>query len=208
LSTLDPGGSSAELIAGLWWGMLLGAALITLFVLILLAVAWRRKTGTGPGERVWIYGLGLGFTMSVLVVLVGYGFWVGERIVTRDDGAFRVSAHARQWVWEFTQPGPDGAPIVTQDILYIPAGRPFDIEITSGDVIHSFWVPQLGGKMDAVPGHTNVARLTADAPGIHEGLCAEFCGIGHSVMRFSVVVYEEGDFPDLDDTAAEIGGAP
>ncbi len=208
LSTLDPAGASAGLIAGLWWVMLLGAALITTFVFALLLLAWWRKPAVGPDERVWTMGLGVGFTLTVLVGLVGYGFWVGERIVARDDGALRVSAHARQWEWEFTQPGPDGAPLVTQDVLYIPAGRPFDIEITSSDVIHSFWVPRLGGKMDAVPGRTNVARLMADAPGIHEGLCAEFCGIGHSVMRFTVVVYEEGAFPDLSEIAAETGEQP
>ncbi|RGP37459.1 cytochrome c oxidase subunit II [Pseudotabrizicola alkalilacus] len=197
LSTLDPAGPSASLVAGLWWAMLIGAGLITAFVLILLAVAWRRPEGKGADERVWTLGLGVGFVMTVLVALVGYGFWVGERILPRDDGAVRVTAEARQWGWTFTQPGPDGALLETRDVLYVPAGVPFDIEITATDVIHSFWVPRLGGKMDAVPGRVNVARLMADAPGEHEGLCAEFCGIGHSVMRFTVVVYEPGAFPDL-----------
>ena len=181
--------------------MLIGAGLITCFVMILLAVAWKKNHQDRMAERVWTMGLGVGFTASVLTGLLGYGLWVGERILSREDGALRVTAHARQWGWEFTQPGPDGAPLVTQDVLYVPAQRPFDIEITSSDVIHSFWVPRLGGKMDAVPGRINVARLQADAAGVHEGLCAEFCGIGHSVMRFSVVVYDMGDFPELGSTA-------
>lgn len=204
MSTLDPAGPSASLVAGLWWAMLIGAGLITAFVLILLAVAWRRPEGKGADERVWTLGLGVGFVMTVLVALVGYGFWVGERILPRDDGTVRVAAEARQWGWTFTQPGPDGAPVQTQNVLYVPAGVTFDIEITATDVIHSFWVPRLGGKMDAVPGRVNVARLMADAPGEHEGLCAEFCGIGHSVMRFTVVVYAPGAFPDL--TSRESGG--
>lgn len=208
LSTLDPAGPSAGLVAGLWWAMLAGAALITAFVLMLVVIAWHRPGGDGAGERVWTMGLGVGFTMSVLVVLVGYGLWVGERLLPRDDGTLRVSAIGRQWGWEFTQPGPDGVPITTQDVLYVPAGRPFDIEITSTDVIHSFWVPRLGGKMDAIPGRVNVARLTADAPGVHEGLCAEFCGIGHSVMRFTVIVYAPGDFPDIPTTATKPPGQP
>ena len=74
--------------------------------------------------------------------------------------------------------------------LAAAATQPFDIVLTSPDVIHSFWVPQLGGKMDAIPGHRNIHRLMADAPGIHEGLCAEFCGLGHAAMRFEVVVYD------------------
>lgn len=204
LSTLDPAGPSASLVAGLWWAMLIGAGMITGFVLILLAVAWRRPGGTGTDERVWTLGLGVGFVMSVLVALVGYGFWVGERILPREDGTVRVKAEARQWGWVFTQPGPDGEPLLTHDVLYVPAGVPFDIEITATDVIHSFWVPRLGGKMDAVPGRTNVARLTADVAGEHEGLCAEFCGVGHSFMRFTVVAYEAGAFPDLE--LAQTGG--
>lgn len=185
--------------------MLIGAGLITAFVLILLAVAWRRPEGKGADERVWTLGLGIGFVMTVLVALVGYGFWVGERILPRADGAVRVTADARQWGWAFTQPGPDGALLETQEVLYVPAGVPFDIEITATDVIHSFWVPRLGGKMDAVPGRVNVARLLADRPGEYEGLCAEFCGLGHSFMRFRVIVYEPGAFPDL--SASEAGGA-
>lgn len=192
------------MIAGLWWAMLIGAALITGFVLILLGVAWRRPGGDGADERVWTLGLGVGFVMTVLVALVGYGFWVGERILPRDDGALQVTAEAQQWRWVFTQPGPDGAPITTLDVLYVPAGVPFDIGITATDVIHSFWVPRLGGKMDAVPGRVNVARLMADEPGEFEGLCAEFCGVGHTFMRFSVVVYEPGAFPDP--SLSEAGG--
>ncbi|WP_210402107.1 cytochrome c oxidase subunit II [Pseudotabrizicola formosa] len=185
------------MVAGLWWAMLIGSAIITGLVLLLLTLAWRSGPNRTGNERLWIWGLGVGFTMSVLVVLVAYGVWVGERILARADGALRVAAHAQQWGWEFTQPGPDGTAIVTQGVLYVPAGRPFDIEITSSDVIHSFWVPRLGGKMDAVPGRVNLARLQADVPEVLEGLCAEFCGVGHSAMRFSVVVYPEGDFPDL-----------
>lgn len=202
LSTLDPAGPSAGLVADLWWIMLIGAGLITAFVLILLVLAWRRPAQTAPesAERFWTLGLGVGFTLSVLVVLVGYGLWVGERLLTRDDGAFRVTAHAQQWGWEFTQPGPDTTPITTTGVLYVPAGQPFDIDITSSDVIHSFWVPRLGGKLDAVPGRINRARLSADAPGSYEGLCAEFCGLGHTTMRFNVVVYPAGNFPDLPDS--------
>ncbi len=172
----------------LWWAMLAGAAVITALVLALAGLAlWRGPRPTG--ERGWTIWWGLGFPMSVLAVLLGFALWAGERMITRDDGALQVEAEAYNWGWRFTQPGPDG-PVVTEGILYVPAGQPFDIVLTSPDVIHSFWVPQLGGKMDAIPGHRNIHRLMADAPGIHEGLCAEFCGLGHAAMRFEVVVYD------------------
>ena len=126
---------------------------------------------------------------ALRAVLLGFALWAGERMIARNDGALQVQAEAHQWGWRFVQPGPAG-PVATEGVLYVPAGQPFDIVLTSRDVIHSFWVPQLGGKMDAIPGHRNIHRLQADAPGRHEGLCAEFCGLGHAAMRFEVVVYD------------------
>ena len=196
LSTLAPAGPAASQIARLWWVMLGGAGLITVLV---LALAWIALRG-GPratAERPWTIWWGLAFPLAVLAVLVGFALWIGEGMIARDDGAHRVQAEAYQWGWSFVQPGPDG-PVRTEGVLYVPAGRPFDIVLTSRDVIHSFWVPQLGGKMDAIPGHRNVHRLQADAPGRYEGLCAEFCGLGHAAMRFEVVVYDPaGPPPDL-----------
>lgn len=182
--------------------MLAGAGLISLLVWVMVWLAIRR--GARPqNERRWIMGWGLGFSLSVLALVLGFALWIGERMLARDDGAVQVSAQAYQWGWTFTQPGPDG-PVETRGALYVPAGQPFDVEITATDVIHSFWVPQLGGKMDAIPGHVNRHRLTADAPGVYEGLCAEFCGLGHSDMRFVVVAYDPaGPLPDFADEATE-----
>lgn len=197
LSTLQPSGPAARDAALLWWAMLLGSVVITALVMVMLVMAIRNR-GADSSERVWIWGWGLGFTLTVLVVLLGFSLWIGERMLARTDGALRVEAHASQWEWHFTQPGPDGQPITTRDVLFVPAGTHFDVLITAGDVIHSFWVPQLGGKMDAIPGHQNLHRLRADLPGIYEGLCAEFCGTGHSFMRFEVVAYDpQGPFPDM-----------
>ena len=105
-----------------------------------------------------------------------------------------IEAEARQWSWTFRYADhPDLPP--EENGIAIPVGQPVEFRLTSADVIHSFWVPQLGGKMDAIPGHRNVHRLMADVPGTHEGLCAEFCGIGHAAMRFEVVVYDPADPP-------------
>lgn len=201
LSTLSPAGPIASEIARLWWVMLIGAGLITVLVMVLLSLALlRNKTGEDPGrsERRWIYGWGLGFTLTGLTLLLGFALWTGERMLARDDGTPTVQAHASQWTWNFVQPGPDGAPVATRGVLYVPAGRPFDVQITSTDVIHGFWVPQLGGKMDAIPGHPNLHRLMATTPGRYEGQCAEFCGRGHAFMRFEVVAYDPaGPMPDF-----------
>lgn len=191
LSTLAPAGPVAREIAGLWWAMLTGAGVLTGLVLVLLALSFGRPRSVAP--RLWTHGLGLGLSALVLVPLLGAALWVGERILPRADGAPEVAVHAEQWHWTFTHPGPDG-PVALRDRLILPAGRPVDMRITSGDVIHSFWVPRLGGKMDAIPGRANVIRVEADAPGRLIGQCAEFCGLGHAAMRFEVEVVAEADW--------------
>ena len=99
--------------------------------------------------------------------------------------ALRVKVVGHQWWWEFQYPD---LGVVTATDLHIPAGRPVSLEIASVDVIHSFWVPPLGGKRDAIPGGTTRIVLTADAPGDYYGQCAEFCGASHANMRHRAVV--------------------
>jgi cytochrome c oxidase subunit II len=206
LSALDPDGPIASEVALLWWIMLAGSGVLTLFVLVLLWIAMRsprRETS----ERIWIHGLGVGFALVVLTALLVYGLIVGERILPRDDGAVHVRAQGEMWRWSFLQPGPDGTTVATRDTLYLPANARINVEITSEDVIHSFWVPRLGGKMDAMPGRVNVQRLVTVGPGTYDGVCTEFCGLGHTFMRFQVVVYDPDEpFPEIppDELAEEI----
>lgn len=173
-----------------------GAVLITLLVLGLIWRGFSRQGVTPPGETFWIKGMGLGFSFAVLVAVVGAGIWLGERIQARPgDDVVRVEAIARQWSWRFRQPGPDGAMIETETRLHIPAGTPIDVVIRSEDVIHAFWVPQLAGKMDALPGRDNILRIEASAPGLYHGRSAEFSGIGYAGMRFEVLAYDPSDPP-------------
>jgi cytochrome c oxidase subunit 2 len=99
--------------------------------------------------------------------------------------ALRVKVIGHQWWWEFQYPE---LGIVTASDLHLPAGRPVSLEIGSVDVIHSFWVPGLGGKRDATPGGQTRIVLTADTPGVYYGQCAEFCGASHANMRHFAVV--------------------
>jgi heme/copper-type cytochrome/quinol oxidase subunit 2 len=191
LSTVDPAGPAARHIATLWWVMLAGSAVIFTLVMGLLAAAFlRRRPSGGQGStRFWIVGLGIAFPMVVLAALLGYGLFIGERLLPREGaGVVSVRAEARRWSWSFAY---DGAPeVVTENVLHIPAGRPVDVAITTADVIHSFWVPRLAGKLDAIPGHVNVLRIQADAPGRYPGQSAEFSGEGYAGHKFVVIVHD------------------
>jgi len=191
VSALNPLGPVANDIAWLWWGLAGASGVLTLMVVVLVAMGFGAPRAVT--ERRWTFGMGIVFSLGVLGVTLAAGIWVGERILPRDDGAVEIHATAFQWGFRFSHPGPDG-PVETTDLLILPAGRPVDMLITSDDVIHSFWVPQLAGKMDAVPGRTNRLRLQADAPGRMGGLCAEFCGLDHSAMQFEVRVVAPQDW--------------
>ena len=174
--------------------MLAGSVVLFALVMALFGFAFLRRHPSGNSDRRVGQGFvlwgGLVMPVVVLTALLGYALFTGERLVPRvDDGVLRVEAHARQWQWEFAYPETAGA-AATIDVLHIPAGRPVDIHITSADVIHSFWAPRLGGKIDAIPGHTNVIRLLADRPGTYHGKCSEFCGTGHAMMGFTVEAHD------------------
>ena len=176
--------------------MLLGSALIFALVVVLLAVAFRRRRQARDErwhERVWIIGLGLGFSMAILAALLAYGLVIGERLLPRaTDDTVSVRAEARRWSWSFSyREAPD---LVTENVLHIPAGRPVDVAITSADVVHSFWVPRLAGKLDAIPGHVNLLRIEADAPGRYAGLTAEYNGEGYEEHEFLVVAHDDADW--------------
>ena len=138
----------------------------------------------------WILGLGLGFPLAVLAALLAYGLVIGERLLPREGpGVVTVRAEGRQWEWRFSYAELPGR--VTESVLHIPAGRPVDVEVTSTDVIHSFWVPRLAGKLDAIPGHVNVLRIEAYEPGEYAGVGAEYNGPGYREHRFTVVAHGE-----------------
>lgn len=182
--------------------MLVGATLIFGLMMVLLALAFRPRPrpGENAGQvRVWIIALGLAFPMVVLLALLTVALAVGERLLPRDTAqAVQVTAEGRRWSWSFGYADAPGRG--TEDVLHIPAGRPVDVAVTSADVIHSFWVPRLAGKLDAIPGQVNVLRIEADAPGTYRGLSAEFSGPGYDHFSFRVTAHDPAGW------AAFIGG--
>jgi cytochrome c oxidase subunit II len=174
--------------------MFAGAVALFVFVMVLFALVILRS---GWGARIsptrWIVLGGLCLPALVLTPLVAYALVTGERLSPRHTAEpLRIEAEARQWIWTFHYPGNGG--IKTEGTLHLPAGVPVDIAVTSLDVIHAFWIPRLAGKIDAVPGHTNLLRIQAYVPGRYQGLCNEFCGSGHSGMRFDVIVHPAAEF--------------
>lgn len=174
--------------------MLAGATVLFLLCMTLFGLAVSRYgLARGISPRRWVVLGGLVLPTIVLGPLLVYALVTGERLLPRlAADPVRIEADAQQWNWTFRYSGHGGAQTV--GILHLPAGTPVDVVVTSRDVIHAFWIPRLAGKIDAIPGHANVLRIEADRPGRYQGLCNEFCGIGHTGMRFDVVVHPAAEF--------------
>ena len=112
------------------------------------------------------------------------------------DADYVIDVYGKQWWWEvhYAEPSDQVGGIITANEIYIPAGKRVVFRLYSNNVIHSFWVPQLSGKMDLIPGHVNRLGFTADKPGVYYGECAEFCGDSHAWMRFIVHVQPQEQF--------------
>ena len=200
LSSLDPAGPSARSGALLWWGMFAYASVVLVAVVTLWLYAMRRPQDMRDEvqqrrlQSRWIIGGGLILPSVSIIILLMFGIPMGHRMLPlspAEGPALRIDVIGHQWWWEVHYPDSN---ISLKDELHIPAGVPIDIHLATADVIHGFWVPRLGGKLDAIPGRTNVLRLQADAPGVYLGQCAEFCGLHHAVMKFTVHAHTPDNF--------------
>jgi cytochrome c oxidase subunit 2 len=191
---LDPAGPYADSVTVLAWGLLAMGLIVTAIVATALWVAiwgppWiKRKLG---GERiVWLGGIA--FPAVVLTALLIWGLTLTASL-TRDITGAEMRVRVTGEMWWFRVEYLDGAGnVVIRDAneLHLPVGRPIVLELRSADVIHSFWVPNLSGKKDMVPGRTNLLRVQADKAGSYGGVCAEYCGGPHALMGFVVVAHE------------------
>ena len=195
---LDPAGPFAATIQAVAWVLFIMAAVVMVVVGVALGVAlfgprkWKRRVG---GERlVWIAGFV--FPVVVLTGLLVYGLGTTARIADGPrPGEMRVRVTGEMWWWRVAYLDDQGGEIV-QDAneVHIPVGQPVVFELESADVIHSFWVPRLGGKTDMIPGRRNFMRLQADAAGTYGGQCAEYCGGPHALMGLVVVAHTPEDY--------------
>ena len=197
-SIIDPAGPSAQRIAEIWWVMFAGAVVIWAGVVVFILIALLRGENTRELKKPQrlIVGGGLVFPTVVLASLLVWGTLDSKRLTgLGETPAAVVEVTGHQWFWEFRYVDDAGAPLaVSREVLAMPLGRMVEFRITSADVIHSFWIPRLGGKMDAIPGRVNRLRLRADHDGGAtpiRGQCAEFCGLAHAHMHFDVRVLDD-----------------
>jgi cytochrome c oxidase subunit II len=195
-SALHPEGPQAYSIARLWWFMffLLTAITLATLLLLLIAVFIRQdepKRGPPLGSTKFVVFTGLVFPTVVLFTLMFYSAGTTVALRTPRDTALTIRVIGHRFWWDVIYPEQG---ITTANEIYMPAGVPVLFELTSADVIHSFWVPNLGGKMDLVPEKVNLFWLQSDRPGRFRGQCAEYCGLQHALMGFFVVVLEAEDF--------------
>lgn len=178
-------------------------AVVVLIALLLASSIWHRReadrTAGRPqrdeGGMPWIYW-GVGVSTVVLLVCMLFNLQTIAAVArTPDDAALTVEVTAHQWWWELRyQDREPSRTFQAANEIHVPVGEKVQLLLSSADVIHSFWVPSLAGKMDVIPGQTNVTWIKADHPGTYRGECAVFCGAEHARMAFTVVAQEPKDF--------------
>lgn len=195
-STLDPKGPVAEDIAAIWWLMACGAAVVLTLVMGLVWYAVYRDPDRRPrlAPVPFMLGAGVGLPLVLLVLLLVQGTSLGRRITESAAEPLRIEVTGHRWWWEVRYPGDQGPQVLTANELRLPVGMPVEITLRSADVIHSFWIPNLGGKIDMIPGIANTLRLTASVPGRFRAQCSEFCGSQHARMGFIAVAEPEDEF--------------
>jgi cytochrome c oxidase subunit 2 len=195
---LDPAGPNAGAIAILTW-VLVGMALAVLaIVLVALALALfgpaKYRALLGRERLVWVGGLA--FPIVVLTGVLIFGLTTTQKLSEAPrPGEMRVRVTGEMWWFRVAYLDEAGRAILHDaNEIHIPAGRPVTLELEASDVIHSFWVPRLAGKIDMIPGRRNILRIEADRPGVYAGQCAEFCGGPHALMGFVVVAHDPAGF--------------
>jgi cytochrome c oxidase subunit 2 len=226
-SVLSPAGIQASSIHALWSLMFWTCTAVFIVVLAAVVIALvrgtRNRRGPDPSRPteaalVRSVGVAVAVTVTILIALLVASVWTGRRVASlHASSAVTIEVTGHQWWWEIQYD--DAVParrVTTANELHIPTNRPVVLKVTSRDVIHSFWVPNLQGKRDLIPGYTTAIWLQADRPGVFRGQCAEFCGMQHAHMALDVVAESDRDFegwldamrrsgPDPPDSSAQRG---
>ncbi|MFN7140139.1 MAG: cytochrome c oxidase subunit II [Limisphaerales bacterium] len=218
-STLHPAGPQAQRLDELWWLFFWVCTVVFILVIGVLWLAMRRspagedKTSapTDVNRRMtWVI---TGSILATAVIL--FVFLIASVMADRDLASLQsadpveISVTGHRWWWDVRYESPEPSRMVrTANEIHIPVGRPVRIKLTSLDVIHSFWVPNLHGKKDLTPGREAELWLQADREGVFEGQCAEYCGLQHARMRFLVIAQTPEKFEEWLEHQRQSGRAP
>lgn len=218
-------GPAAAHIATLSWFMAIVFSLTTVIMWALFVYAFYRRKGSlathepisASGGEMWIAIGGLGIPLAVFTVIFVWGLQLlaGFPIHGRFAGQAKLSMKPQiliighQWWWEIHYLNDDvSQQFVTANELHLPLGQPVNIEVQTRDVMHSFWIPALHGKVDMIPGQANYIRLIASQAGVYTGQCAEFCGEEHARMRLLAVVQPPRQYKEWIEQQLKPGAEP
>jgi cytochrome c oxidase subunit II len=200
MTTLAPKSDMAQWIDHLYvevtaWDALILVIVLVAFFLAVFVFSTRAGEAAPPSQAASDLKLEVAWTLGPALVLLMISIPTVRTIFRSQpsvppEGSLVIRVVAHQWWWEFDYP--DG--VKTANELHIPTGQAIRLHLESADIIHSFWVPQLGGKRDVVPGQINELTFIATVPGMYPGQCAEFCGLSHANMRFRAFVETPTDF--------------
>ena len=203
-TTVHPTGPQARRIADMTWYLTITGTAVFLAVMGILAWAlWRahlrgEAIGGDRTERTmtrWLVG-GVAATTLILLATLIYNFATGRALANfAEPDALTVRVTGHQWWWEVQYQDPVySRRVTTANEIHVPVGRRVRLEVQSRDVIHSFWVPNLHGKLDLIPGYTGTTYFMADQPGVFLGRCAEYCGLQHARMDIRVIAESPDEF--------------
>jgi cytochrome c oxidase subunit 2 len=195
-SVLEPAGVHADRIGTLWDIFLVVCAVVYVLVLLFLFIALRRRASENTsGVRTGVT-IATGLTVLTLFALLVSSIVTSRAIAYVPERAIHVTVTGRQWWWQvdYEHPTDQSKRFTSANELFIPVGVPVEVTLKSTDVIHSFWVPNLHGKQDLIPGHENAILLQATKAGVYRGQCAEFCGLQHAKMALWVTAIPVADF--------------
>lgn len=195
-STLQPAGVGAERIATLFWWMFAGALVIWVVVMCIAVYAMRIKpVPHSPRQARWlIVGGGAVFPTVILFALLTWGLLLLPPLRDFREPGLRIAVSGEQWWWRVHYVLESGESVELANEIRLSVGERVEFTLTSPDVIHSFWIPSLGGKVDMIPGRTTTLVLEPSKTGVYRGVCAEYCGSSHALMNFQAVVMQPQDF--------------
>lgn len=198
-SALSPAGLEAERVATLFWWMTGGALLTWAAVLALALVCVRADPSrrTPSRDRLLIVGAGIVVPVAVLTALLIGGLAMLPAVTVRaPDARLQITVVGEQWWWRVRYDTPGAPPVALANEIRIPVGERVQFVLESDNVIHSFWIPSLAGKIDMIPGRRTFLSLLATEAGRYRGVCAEYCGTAHALMAFDVHVMDRPSFDE------------